>query len=44
MLRLLLTADGLAHRLHRRHLLPGRTLGWICDRFDLWLGADAGEL
>lgn len=44
MLRLFLAADGLAHRLHRRHLRPGVALGWICDRFDLWLGVDAEEL
>lgn len=29
---------------HRVHLIPGRLLGWVCDRYDLWLGVAPDEL
>lgn len=42
--RLFVAVDGAAHVLHRAHLIPDRLLGWLCDRFDLWLGVTADEL
>lgn len=29
---------------HRIHLIPGRLLGWICNRFDLFIGVEPEEL
>lgn len=29
---------------HRIHLIPDRVLGWVCNRFDLWLGVTPDEL
>ena len=25
---------------HRVHLIPGRALAWVCDRYDVALGVD----
>lgn len=43
-LRLFEAVDGAAHRLHAWHLIPDRLLGWLCNRFDLWLGVTPEEL
>ena len=29
---------------HRIHLIPGPWLGWVCDRYDRWLGVTPDEL
>jgi hypothetical protein len=29
---------------HSIHLIPGRLLGWVCDRYDLSLGLTRDEL
>lgn len=36
--------DQMAHLLHRIHLIPGRLLGRVCDRYDRWLGVTKAEL
>lgn len=36
--------DGAAHLLYRWHIIPAAVLGWVCDRFDLWLGVTPDEL
>jgi hypothetical protein len=43
-LTLFKVVDVAAHRLHAWHLLPARPLGWLCNRFDLWLGVAPDEL
>ncbi len=43
-LRLFMAVDGLAHVLNRVGILPDRATGWLCDRFDLWLGVTPDEL
>lgn len=29
---------------HRIHLIPGRLLAWVCDRYDMSLGLNVGAL
>lgn len=43
-LRLFMVVDGAAHLLYRAHLIPERLLGWLCNRFDLWLGVTPDEM